>query len=594
MKSLKIESISDNYDFDKPIKGFAILEIGGSQSITIKTFTIKFYGEYSTYFTRNEEHHEIRMKRHPTTKEMIKETVIVRKEINVPKTTKFYKPPSQQVSSAKTSNGYVELTPGIHRFPVAYQIEQEQLPSTTLFPNPYYSLKYFILCEVVDVNEKRISSKLYQVPLCYRSEPINYIPLKTTKRYSDDSCSFELNLNTWRPSCGNVVSVNMRYKNKQLSSAEISMFIKTYIYSESRISHLNDTEYCEETEPLLIGTVGSRDTQDLSICYEIPVTIQSVVYNSEFNVFHQLVIRQKKMFSSPKDVSFDIDINCTIPDKKVQRERMKLYTINNGEMTSRISQKFQPPKYVTLVDSQLHPGIEKIIPFDEEMKPYYVNHFNRSTSYSPNSNEVCEKKYPFYESLLLPPGWSVGKTNGQRFFIDHNSQTTTWDDPRCDEEFVLPHSHVDDESLFSIEILETKNFVKNGLFSDHFYASIMNEKKKWISSKLFTDGIQNEKKRKILSTRLSSERMNIILHFFKYQFMRKDIFSGEINFDLMYIPPNTVIEDWFDIKESRNNHRKDSNEIIGKVLLRICYKIGKNHDCDKIVVDGYDPLVIIK
>ena len=39
----EIESISDNYDFDKPIKGFIILEIQGNKSITIKNLSTTFF-----------------------------------------------------------------------------------------------------------------------------------------------------------------------------------------------------------------------------------------------------------------------------------------------------------------------------------------------------------------------------------------------------------------------------------------------------------------------------------------------------------------------------------------------------------------------
>uniref|UniRef100_A0AAY4EJW2 E3 ubiquitin-protein ligase n=1 Tax=Denticeps clupeoides TaxID=299321 RepID=A0AAY4EJW2_9TELE len=38
---------------------------------------------------------------------------------------------------------------------------------------------------------------------------------------------------------------------------------------------------------------------------------------------------------------------------------------------------------------------------------------------------------PQYECGLMPPGWEVRSApNGRPFFIDHNSKTTTWDDPR--------------------------------------------------------------------------------------------------------------------------------------------------------------------
>lgn len=587
MKSIQIESITQNYDFDQPIKGYATVEIEGRKPIIIKSFTIQFYGEYTTYFTRIEEHHESRMKENPETKEMTKEIVIVKKEIGIPKKTKFYLPPSQQISSVKMSNGYIELSPGIHRFPIVYQIEQKGLPSTTVFTDKKYSLKYFIVSEILDENENKLTSEIYQIPLCYKSESISYIPLKTTKRYSDDSSSFELTLNTWRPSSGNIVSLHMKYKNKQLCSTEISMFIKTIIYAESRVSHLNDTEFSEETEPVLIGSVSSYSTEEFSMCYQIPVSIQSVVYNSEFHVFHKLIIRQKKFYSTLKDVSFDIDINCIISREDIQSQRIHTYISKSIPIQSPSSRQFQLPKYIDIIDSQLPQGIEQIIPFSKQSQTYYVNHFTRTTSLTPQTNEDCDKKYPFYESLLLPPGWSIGKINGQRYFIDHNSRRTTWDDPRCNEELVIPHSHVDEDSFFTIEILETKDLIEEKLFSEKFYATIVNEKKQWISTKILENGIQQSEKRRELKTKLTSERINIVIHFFRYKLLWKDVFRGEIDLDLLYIPPNTIIQDWFEIKQ----YGKDSYQVLGKVLLKICYSIGNYQKYDEIIVDGYNPLL---
>uniref|UniRef100_A0A4W3GF17 HECT-type E3 ubiquitin transferase n=1 Tax=Callorhinchus milii TaxID=7868 RepID=A0A4W3GF17_CALMI len=47
---------------------------------------------------------------------------------------------------------------------------------------------------------------------------------------------------------------------------------------------------------------------------------------------------------------------------------------------------------------------------------------------SPQSSPSHKRKY---ESGFLPPGWEVRYApNGRSFFIDHNTKTTSWDDPR--------------------------------------------------------------------------------------------------------------------------------------------------------------------
>ena len=587
MKSIIIESISNNFDFDQPIKGTAVLEIEGRSPITVKDFTISFYGEYSTVFKREEQSFETRMKMNPTTKEFEPQTITVKKEIVVPKKTIFYKPPTQQVASAKTYNGYVELTPGIHRFPISYQIEQDGLPSTTIFQNHKYSLKYFAFVSVVDSDNNKKESESYQIPLCYRSNPLTFIPLQLTKRFSDDSAKIELTLNTWRPSCGNTLSVKVNCINKQICALEIYLYIRTIMYSESRISDLKDTEYIEETTPVQIGSIPSRSTKEISALFEIPITLQSVVYNREFNVFHQLIVKTKKFLSQDKEIPFDIDINCTVPDESDQHRRMVMYTVNDSVSLSHYQQPIDLPNYEDIVDSELLAGVEKILPFDEQSQPFYVNHFNRLTSCYPDRIENCGKDYPFYESLVLPPGWCTGIISGQRFFIDHNNRTTTWDDPRSAEELFLPHSKGNINSYFTIEIIETKGLIKKGLIPEKLYVAIVNEKKKWISSKFLENGIQEEKKRKELSINLKDERVNVCVQFFKYHLFFKDTFKGEINLDLMYIPQNTYIQNWFDVKSNENSQSK----VIGQVLMKICYHVGTVEEKNTITVEGYSPLL---
>jgi len=36
------------------------------------------------------------------------------------------------------------------------------------------------------------------------------------------------------------------------------------------------------------------------------------------------------------------------------------------------------------------------------------------------------------QSVPLPPGWQMmfDNSTGRHFFVDHNTKTTTWDDPR--------------------------------------------------------------------------------------------------------------------------------------------------------------------
>ena len=73
-------------------------------------------------------------------------------------------------------------------------------------------------------------------------------------------------------------------------SGEIKLFNQKRVVEEVEDDFFEiSLEEARETNPEL----------NIGDLYEIPVSIQSVVYNAELNVFHQLIIRQKRFFSTP-------------------------------------------------------------------------------------------------------------------------------------------------------------------------------------------------------------------------------------------------------------------------------------------------------
>lgn len=77
-----------------------------------------------------------------------------------------------------------------------------------------------------------------------------------------------------------------------------------------------------------------------------------------------------------------------------------------------------------------------------EGRPYYVDHNTRTTTwvdprrqqyirmYGPNANNTIQQQ-PVSQLGPLPSGWEMRLTNTARvYFVDHNTKTTTWDDPR--------------------------------------------------------------------------------------------------------------------------------------------------------------------
>lgn len=78
-----------------------------------------------------------------------------------------------------------------------------------------------------------------------------------------------------------------------------------------------------------------------------------------------------------------------------------------------------------------------------EGRPYFVDHNTRTTTwvdprrqqyirmYGQNANSTTIQQQPVSQLGPLPSGWEMRLTNTARvYFVDHNTKTTTWDDPR--------------------------------------------------------------------------------------------------------------------------------------------------------------------
>lgn len=81
--------------------------------------------------------------------------------------------------------------------------------------------------------------------------------------------------------------------------------------------------------------------------------------------------------------------------------------------------------------------------FTPEGRPYFVDHNTRTTTwvdprrqqfirtYGPNATSAGTIQQPVSQLGPLPSGWEMRLTTTARvYFVDHNTKTTTWDDPR--------------------------------------------------------------------------------------------------------------------------------------------------------------------
>ncbi|XP_043533419.1 E3 ubiquitin-protein ligase NEDD4a isoform X1 [Chiloscyllium plagiosum] len=167
--------------------------------------------------------------------------------------------------------------------------------------------------------------------------------------------------------------------------------------------------------------------------------------NAGFDLQNQLAEELSRRFQAS---------GCTVTDR---RSSCSSHSSRRG--SSQTTMEEQPVLPVILPTSTgLPPGWE--LKKDDKGRAYYVNHNNRTTSWtrpvmqttseavqpkpcrsptaylpptaspqdSPQNSPGQQRKY---DLGFLPPGWEVRHaSNGRHFFIDHNTKTTTWEDPR--------------------------------------------------------------------------------------------------------------------------------------------------------------------
>ncbi|RXN04248.1 membrane-associated guanylate WW and PDZ domain-containing 1 isoform X5 [Labeo rohita] len=94
-----------------------------------------------------------------------------------------------------------------------------------------------------------------------------------------------------------------------------------------------------------------------------------------------------------------------------------------------------------------HPSVR---PFARDhVQPYGLNNTSASTTES-SQNTHTHPGYPTEEDPLgpLPENWEMAYTeNGEVYFIDHNTKTTSWIDPRCLDKPQKPLEECEDDEL---------------------------------------------------------------------------------------------------------------------------------------------------
>ncbi|XP_039606409.1 E3 ubiquitin-protein ligase NEDD4-like isoform X7 [Polypterus senegalus] len=125
--------------------------------------------------------------------------------------------------------------------------------------------------------------------------------------------------------------------------------------------------------------------------------------------------------SSPQDFSEELNRRLQLcPDTNGEQLGMVMQSqpssrLRSASMTDGVSEQAQP----------LPPGASTV-PIHRTVKDTFSN--PQSPQPSPYSSPKPQHKT---QQSFLPPGWEMRiAPNGRPFFIDHNTRTTTWEDPR--------------------------------------------------------------------------------------------------------------------------------------------------------------------
>ncbi|KAM9735854.1 E3 ubiquitin-protein ligase NEDD4-like isoform 6-T6 [Menidia menidia] len=160
-----------------------------------------------------------------------------------------------------------------------------------------------------------------------------------------------------------------------------------------------------------------------------PASTPSSSSNASNNQLHEPQVRRPRSLSSPT-VTLSAPLEGA---NNIQVRRAVKDTLSNPQ-SPQLSPYSSPKSQHKTQQSFLPPGWEmRIAP---NGRPFFIDHNSRTTTW-----EDPRLKYPVHmrnknsmepgDLGPLPPGWEERvHTDGRTFYIDHNTKTTQWEDPR--------------------------------------------------------------------------------------------------------------------------------------------------------------------
>jgi len=138
--------------------------------------------------------------------------------------------------------------------------------------------------------------------------------------------------------------------------------------------------------------------------------------------------------------------NRTLPEDRTGANSPTL--LAQGQAQTQTTPGGSPAPTMMVTGATTNPGTGELPPgweqrFTPEGRAYFVDHNTRTTTwvdprrqqyirmYGGQNNQNGFQQQPVSQLGPLPSGWEMRLTNTARvYFVDHNTKTTTWDDPR--------------------------------------------------------------------------------------------------------------------------------------------------------------------
>ncbi|ELP88391.1 arrestin (or S antigen) N-terminal domain containing protein, partial [Entamoeba invadens IP1] len=414
------------------IRGFVSIHV--NSPTLIKGVTVYVRGESHTYYT------------HPvtTTKIVDGKTVTETNDVTEYVNTKVYESPDFPVIEElhnHNTNLTTELAPGHYDYPFIIQLPQG-IPSSLCFQDRNINLKYKIYAKVTSRKGGHTTSSGFDLPICIT--PQRHIPRQ--RIFVDNTTPFaiQLAISDEIPAVGDTIQMQMQCVNTTNSVVKLSAsFVAIHTYNNTTCESSSGYTTFPDFSPQSTNTTPAFAT--------IPIDLPVFVTNDPFNV--STYIRIEGYYNRRNfQVMFPIVIGSDISNPQLMCDRAALFGGRRDftKMTAFYGSHFRmSPNYQAVTNPKLPPGIEEIE--TPAFQKYYISHFTRQSSMSPDMSTVGQFPYPSYNCALLPPGWSMGMDYGEPYFIDHNTKTTSWIDPRPMERRVIPHVVAGRSAIFTVE-----------------------------------------------------------------------------------------------------------------------------------------------